>query len=602
MLLCLTGFTSLAGLSGCTSDIFSSPDNPAPDRRSPAKTSDASPHDELSRPVVLAQVNTGATDTRTGEAPRAAGSSTGGLTLAASIVVIPTNARTLVVDGATGSDTNAGTTAAPMKTISKAASMVQPGDVVLIRPGTYREHVAIPRGGTAKAPIVFHAEQSGTVVVSGSDVLTDLKKESDGSYSTPWANDFFTWGKPVDGKRPRNPEKTPAPIGCAEQVFVDGKPLKMVLSRDELKPGHFFVDWDADRLYLRADNDADVTADRLVEASVRNRIFTPASMNAPGAKLSAEDIAGGKSPFIHVKNLTFRHCANFAQLANSAVVTDSGWRMEDCVIEYANGVGMAVRGQDVQLLRVIGQYNANSGIGGAQCKDVYVKDSIVRGNNWKGYNPSHEAGGGKWVRTTNVVIDNHTSYDNVGTGIWFDIANKNYTIKNSTVYNNRGLMRDGQGNGIFAEINDGPGLIENNTCYGNTGDDILVSESHDVVVRGNTVINGRIGFRDAPGRGINIKNVTITGNTLKNSIIRTTSGQWDAKSPETKGVTIDHNLWTARQGQTLLLWGRKQMKSIDEVRTGLGFEKNGQFTLDTTPDDGKGGNAANPAPDVNADE
>lgn len=60
----------------------------------------------------------------------------------------------------TGSDANSGTAASPWKTINKAASMVSPGDTVMIQPGTYNERVQITRSGTAAAPITFQAGSS----------------------------------------------------------------------------------------------------------------------------------------------------------------------------------------------------------------------------------------------------------------------------------------------------------------------------------------------------------------------------------------------------------------------------------------------------------
>ena len=64
--------------------------------------------------------------------------------------------RTFVVN-ATGS----------IKTISAAAQLARPGDVVLINPGRYRESITLPRSGTATAPITFAARVPGTVTIDG---------------------------------------------------------------------------------------------------------------------------------------------------------------------------------------------------------------------------------------------------------------------------------------------------------------------------------------------------------------------------------------------------------------------------------------------------
>lgn len=55
----------------------------------------------------------------------------------------------------TGSDTNAGTSASPFKTISKAATMAKPGYLVHVADGTYRENVVTSSSGTASSLITY---------------------------------------------------------------------------------------------------------------------------------------------------------------------------------------------------------------------------------------------------------------------------------------------------------------------------------------------------------------------------------------------------------------------------------------------------------------
>jgi hypothetical protein len=67
----------------------------------------------------------------------------------------------------TGNDAAAGTTDAHLRTVNRAAQLAVAGDVVTIRAGTYNESVVVRNSGTAAKPIVFQAEQRGTVVFSG---------------------------------------------------------------------------------------------------------------------------------------------------------------------------------------------------------------------------------------------------------------------------------------------------------------------------------------------------------------------------------------------------------------------------------------------------
>ncbi|MHC4687709.1 MAG: DUF1565 domain-containing protein, partial [Planctomycetota bacterium] len=50
-----------------------------------------------------------------------------------------------------GSDKNDGSASKPYKTISAAAQVAQPGDVITVHKGTYRERVTPPRGGESDA-------------------------------------------------------------------------------------------------------------------------------------------------------------------------------------------------------------------------------------------------------------------------------------------------------------------------------------------------------------------------------------------------------------------------------------------------------------------
>ena len=66
-----------------------------------------------------------------------------------------------------GNDKWPGTKQQPLKTINAAADRVQPGDVVTVRGGTYRERVLIKRSGTAAKPIIFRGAPGETALLTG---------------------------------------------------------------------------------------------------------------------------------------------------------------------------------------------------------------------------------------------------------------------------------------------------------------------------------------------------------------------------------------------------------------------------------------------------
>ncbi len=67
-----------------------------------------------------------------------------------------------------GSDSNAGTSDAPWKTLQHAADTVSPGSKVYVRGGVYKEKLKITRSGSAsQGPIVFASYGNETAIVDG---------------------------------------------------------------------------------------------------------------------------------------------------------------------------------------------------------------------------------------------------------------------------------------------------------------------------------------------------------------------------------------------------------------------------------------------------
>jgi len=231
----------------------------------------------------------------------------------------PVAAVTYIVDQRhpQASDQNAGTAEAPFKTIGKAAGVVAAGDAVTIRTGVYREAVVIERSGTSDNPIPFQPDVAANVVVTGADVLRDLAREpgADAVFSAPWPHLFLGWtsnrAHPDDGFH--------RVIGRAEQVFVQGYPLRQVLTRVQLGRGSFFVDEGAQRLYVCSADAGDLTKLR-VEASVREVLWEV------------------KGEYVHTRGLRFRYAANKAQ-SPAVLLRGQGAVLEDCVCEQMNVTG-----------------------------------------------------------------------------------------------------------------------------------------------------------------------------------------------------------------------------------------------------------------------
>src|SRR5467141_3695557 len=98
------------------------------------------------------------------------------ITTSASSVCAPTGSGVCYYVSPTGSDSNAGTSAAPFQTIQHAANVVNPGDMVIVRDGTYNNAgvsgvgsklIVMSRGGTAANHVVFTAEHKWGAKIDG---------------------------------------------------------------------------------------------------------------------------------------------------------------------------------------------------------------------------------------------------------------------------------------------------------------------------------------------------------------------------------------------------------------------------------------------------
>ena len=91
-----------------------------------------------------------------------------------------------------GNDANPGTQAAPLRTIQRAAELAQPGDVITVHEGVYRERINPPRGGESDAKrIVYQAAPGEKVEIKGSEVVKNWVKVQDDVWKVTLPNSFF---------------------------------------------------------------------------------------------------------------------------------------------------------------------------------------------------------------------------------------------------------------------------------------------------------------------------------------------------------------------------------------------------------------------------
>jgi hypothetical protein len=361
-------------------------------------------------------------------------------------------------------DSGTGTPDKPLKTITRAAEMVQPGGVVRIHAGVYREKVIIKQSGTKEQPIRFEADQGAAVVITGADLLTGWTKDEDGTYGVPWPYNLFQGDN-------HNP-------GGAEQVFINHALLRKVPSLKEMTEGAFFVDLNRKRLLLRlARNPDEDQTKQPVEGSTRSEIW----------------IVTGSH--VHTRGLRFRYAANRAQ-QGMAQFKGAHAVVEDCTFERSNSTGAHFRAEDITVLRCTFQDNGQQGFSANRAHRLRLDGCTVQRNNVKNYPRGWEAGGDKICNSRGAILENSRFLKNHGSGIWFDISNVDCTVRNC-------LIADNEDAGIFYEISYGlhahdnvvvgNGLAGTKGAWGANGG-ICVSSSPGCVIERNLIIGNQQGF------------------------------------------------------------------------------------------------------------
>jgi hypothetical protein len=394
------------------------------------------------------------------------------------------NARTWMVanTNVAAADNNPGTDEKPLLTINAAAQQAQPGDIILVHSGIYRERVTPLIGGKLGKPIIYQAMPGESVVVKGSDVWSDWKPDvkHPGVFRAKIADHI-----PADIPNPyligisiassdqdivARPSKVldnlPKTLG---QIFYDENPVAEVNSEEAVlfQENTWVVTADGQQLLAHFPSDPENLASHLVEVSTRNRIFSPQTRGLS---------------YIHVKGFTFEHCANqgpFPQGGEVSPRSGSYWLIEGNTIRFAKTVGIDIGSEtfdvkglkdtsDEQKVRMNGGHhiiqgntvsdNGLVGIEGWHQNGAVIRNNIVERNNALGFNTTDakwEEWGGIKLHGTNALIEGNLVRDNDGYGIWIDNDYTGARITRNVVLNNRMA-------GIFLELGDGRCLIDNN--------------------------------------------------------------------------------------------------------------------------------------------
>lgn len=335
-------------------------------------------------------------------------------------------------------------------------------------------------------------------VLDGGTVLKDFTQE--GSH-------FVASNQTQEGERYATDQGAPGAerAGYPETVFVDGKPLTPVDNMADLKSGHFFFDYGADKIYLADDPNGHV-----VEAG-----RSPAAFQSNASNVT-------------VSNFVVEHFNSPTQYG--AIRGDGpGWTVENNEVRFNYGVGITVRNDGV-ISGNNSHDNGQMGVGATGTHITVEHNELGHNGYWSGINPNWEGGGSKFGAATDLVVRDNYTHDNHGYGLWTDESSKNVDYEGNLVVNN-------DGGGISHEISY-DATIRDNTLVGNGsahvgdwlwGAQIQVQNSQNVEVSGNRVdmsggVNGIALIQQDRGDGP-LGNHLTTGNNVHDNLVVSQSGE-----------------------------------------------------------------------------
>jgi len=397
--------------------------------------------------------------------------------------------KTLYVDcnARKADDANPGTRELPFKTINAAARIATPGTRVLIREGTYRETVQPARGGTGPDKMICYEAAEGEKVVIKASVIAGDWKPSTGwmlsRYGEKAPDGVKVWEtrlNPEDFKG-YNPfcavniihdrlfieydktDMTPY-LNRRGMVFVDGKPLKQVPLYNQLsvQDGSYWIESNGQKVHVRLPGDSSPDH-HVIELTNREQCFAP------------------EVPFlsyIKVKGLVCAHAANGAPVPQRGAIScfrGHHWIIEDCMVDWANTVGIdcgnecwhhepdpdQILGNSIIRRNVINDCGV-CGIAALGSQNLLIEDNLIEGTGWQRMELSWEAAGIKGHFAQNALIRRNIISRCYGCdALWLDVNNNNNRITSNVFIDGIDSREH-----VFIECSrDAENLIDNNIIW-----------------------------------------------------------------------------------------------------------------------------------------
>ena len=386
-----------------------------------------------------------------------------------------------------GNDANPGTGSAPRRSIQAAANLAQPGDVITVQAGVYRERINPPRGGESDTKrIVYQAAPGAKVEIKGSEVVKDWVKVQDDVWKAILPNAVFGRFNPYsdlihgdwfsDKGRPHH----------TGAVYLNGEWLTEAAKLDEVLKSVgatplWFGQVDPANTTIWAQFKGINPNEQLTEINVRQTVFYPEKPGinyltvrgftlcqaaTPWAPPTAEQIGligthWSKGWIIENNVVSHSVCSGIAlgkhgdQWDNTSADTAEGYvktieRAQAFAIPWSKDtIGHhIVRNNTIshcEQTGIVGSMGAAfSTVTGNTIHDIHVRQLFT----------GAEMAGIKFHGALDVELSHNHIYRTC-LGLWLD-----WMAQGTRVTGN--LFHDNSGRDLFVEVNHGPFLVDNN--------------------------------------------------------------------------------------------------------------------------------------------
>ncbi|MBW6537668.1 MAG: right-handed parallel beta-helix repeat-containing protein [Mariniphaga sp.] len=394
----------------------------------------------------------------------------------------------------TGKDSNLGTAEKPFLSIQATADVAQPGDVITVHEGIYREWVKPPRGGNSHAErIVFQAAEGEKVEIKGSEIITGWEKLTGTVWRVSIPNSFFGEYNPYKDLIHGDWFNPLGRIHHTGEVYLNGKSLwEMALLEDVLHPKPktdrfdpegstytWFCESNDENTFIYANFQGANPNNELVEINVRKSCFYPEKTGVNFITVSGFRMSQAATqwapPTAEQIGLIGTNWSKGWIIENNSISDSkcSGITLGKHGDEFDNTSENSAEGYVETIHRAIKKGWSKENIGSHivrnntifNCEQTGICGSLgaifstIENNNiyniWtKRQFTGAEMGGIKIHASIDMLIKNNR-LANCGRGLWLDWMAQGTRVTGNLLYNNTT-------DDLFMEVNHGPFIIENN--------------------------------------------------------------------------------------------------------------------------------------------